>query len=119
MATDVQNPELAAPPGFSSLVTCTRTVAVVELDRPVQHNTTGHAGTFLVTNTSSTSNAAAVTCTGYGTITCTGVAPSTLTLAPGQSGSVGITFSAGAPSKVSGVRVGSCGGLTSPKIVVE
>ena len=98
-------------PNLSTLSTCSRTLVVVEIDDPVLHNTIGHSGVIRVTNTSTTSNTAAVTCAGFGTITCTNVVPSSLTLTPGANATVNITFNAGAASPASGVIVTSCGTL--------
>lgn len=91
------------------LTTCDNSVATVDIDTPVAHNTSGHNGIFRITNNLSQSATGGVTCSGSGTITCTGVSPSTVTLGPGASTNVTATFNAGAtPGGFLSVK--SCGG---------
>jgi hypothetical protein len=110
----------AAPldPTESVEATCTRSVSLVSLETPVPHNTGGWEGVFSIKNTEARSNTASVTCSTTGTITCTGVNPSSLSLAPGASANVTATYNAGAAS-FSQLTVTSCTGSRTVKVTVQ
>lgn len=108
-----------AGPDLALASSCIRDVSVVGLPASVPANTTGHVGEFRVTNTGGFTSTGSMTCTGWGTITCTGAVPSSATLAPGASVTVDVTFNAGAPQALSGVKLSSCGAFDKRYVPVQ
>lgn len=106
-------------PSARERVPCNDPVTFISADNPVSANTTGHEARFRFTNVTSVTTTSSAACSSTLKITCTGVSPTSVTLAPGASATIFATFNAGAPG-FGFITVSSCSASkTSPKIFVN
>jgi hypothetical protein len=106
-------------PSFQVLVPCNFSVTFLSADNPVPAHTGGHTARFSVKNLAGSTSTTSLSCTGSRSITCDGVDPSSVTLAPGASQTVLADFSAGAHG-FGYVTVSTCSSsATSTKIIVN
>jgi hypothetical protein len=105
-------------PELSALTICNNSVTSGEVDSPVPPWSGGHQALFTIKNNLSQTTTGSVTCSMTYPLLCNGVSPNQVTLGPGASQGVTVTFStrnAGTGTLIAS----SCGGSKSVSVVVQ